>query len=153
MLVAAWAAENNRVRTLVAGICPECSGTVERELRVCEDHSPAPDALCDECDRRDAARVRYVCSVCKYWNEGPVQMATIGDPTIACFYHEHGVDLGIRSRDPEGFERIWGLIWAMEHAVVSMDPLEIEVTVPCEGDELRLTLDADLEVRDVARSS
>jgi DNA-binding transcriptional ArsR family regulator/transcription elongation factor Elf1 len=152
VLAGSWFTQNNRLRSLLAGLCPECSGAVETSLLVCEDHDAGPQSVCAACGRRDEARVRHVCTVCKYWNAGPVQVATIDHPAIHVFYADHGIDLRNHVSDVDGFRRKWQLIWGMDHTVVSTDPVEILITVPCDGDELQLTMDGDLEVVDIDRS-
>lgn len=136
-----------------AGVCWACSGVVEKSLRYCSNHSSSPDERCAECGYSDAVGVRYVCTVCKNANEAVI-MAEIDDhPAVISFYYDHGIDRGIDTRDPERYHLSWNLLWEIEHSVVSTEPLRIDVTFPCEGKELRLTLDSELNVIETDRST
>lgn len=146
ILVGSLIKERNQLRMLQAGICPDCSGTIDSSLRLCEDHAPGPKSVCPNCGTRDSARVRYICTVCKHWNEHPVESALMGHPAMIAFYYDHDIDLRHAVNDFEGFQRLWNLFWERDHTIVSLEPVRIRVTIPCEGDELRLLLDEELSV-------
>lgn len=150
VFAASWLSENAQNRMCQSGICPECSGRIERSVMVCDEHAPGETAVCPNCERRDAVRVRYVCSVCKYWNEGPATAVLIDHPAIAAFYDRHGIDLNFHVTDIEAARRTWATIWEWDQELVSVDPVEVVVTVPCESEVLEITLDGDLTVVDVA---
>lgn len=148
ILVAGAITEKNQFRMMMAGICPDCSGSIDTTLRICEDHSAESGSVCPECGTRDSARVRFTCTVCKNWNGGPAQTAVIDHPAVISFYYDRGVDITYDVADVDGFGRAWELLWEQDHELVSADPVRIRVSVPCDGDELRLTLDGDLDVLD-----
>lgn len=149
LLVASVIRTENRNRMMEAGVCPECSGPIDASLRVCEEHSPEPGAVCANCETRDSARIRYVCAVCKYRNRRPVELSAVDHPAVISFYDEHDVDPRWDVDNTERCIRMMKRFWDMEHTLVSTDPVRIRVTIPCEGDELRLTLDEDWDVIDV----
>lgn len=151
LFVASAIAENNRVRMMLAGVCPDCSGTVSRSVTICTEHAPAEGKVCPDCGTRDSVRVRYVCTVCKNWNAGPVQVTVHDHPVVIAFYYDHGIDLAYDIDDVEGFYDVWEYLWGQDHELVSTDPVEIRVTIPCEDEELHLTLDEELTVVDVKR--
>lgn len=153
LLVASAVAQNNRLRMMMAGVCPDCSGTIDSALRICEEHQLEDGAVCPHCETRDSARVRYLCTVCKNWDEAPVQVGIHDHPAVISFYYERGVDIRFDTTDIGGFSRVWELLWEQDHRVVSMDPVRVRVTVPCDGDELQLSLDANLDVIDVTEDS
>lgn len=149
LLLAGAVAENNRLRMMREGVCPDCSGAIETSVHTCEEHASESGAVCPNCGTRDSVRVRYVCTVCKNWNEGPVQVVVHDHPAVISFYYEHGIDITYDTGDIEGFYRVWDLLWKQEHALVSTDPLRIRVAVPCEDDELHLLLDSDLNIIEI----
>lgn len=149
IFVAGAIAENTRLRTMIDGVCPDCSGVIETSVRLCEEHLLERGDVCPTCGTRDEARVRYVCAVCKNWNEGPIQVAIHDHPAVISFYYDHGIDITYDIDDIEGFYRTWNLLWAQEQTVISTDPVRIRVTVPCEGETLSLSLDENANVRSV----
>jgi DNA-binding transcriptional ArsR family regulator len=153
LLVAGAIASKGRLRRMIEGVCPDCSGSVNSSLRVCEDHDPPSGALCDACGMRDRVRIDYTCKTCKNWTGGPVQSEFLEHPAVISFYYEYGIDVSYDVDDIEGFKQVWDLFWRQEHTVVSEDPLRIQLRIPCEGDELVLTIDGELEVIDIERDS
>lgn len=150
LLVTSVIRSENRNRMMEAGVCPECSGPIDASLRLCTEHAPDPGEVCSNCKTRDSARVRYVCTVCKHRNRRPVELTVVDHPTVIAFYDRHGVDPRWDVDAPDRCIRMMERLWAMEHTLVSTDPVRIRVTIPCGGDELRLTLDGDWDVIDVA---
>ena len=141
------------VKLLIRGVCPECSGRIEEALHICESHDAAPGELCPSCGTSmrggwNEARVTYVCSVCKHTGSYPAWAAVFDHPEIVSFYHDHGVDMTFGLDDPEACGRLWDHL-KKEQSLVSTDPVRIRVTVSCDGDQLHLTLDGELDVVDV----
>lgn len=141
--------EKNRHQMMKEDVCPDCSGRIETSLHLCAEHTAGVDGICPECGRRDSARVRYVCTVCKQWTGYPIQIPVIFHPAVVSFYYERGVDMRLVVDDVAGHHRVVDLLWRMEHELVSTEPVRIRITVPCDGDELELTLDGDLDTVDV----
>lgn len=153
LLAASVIRTENRNRMMKQGVCPACSGTIETSLHLCEEHRPESGAVCPDCGRRDSVRVRYVCTVCKNRNRRPVELTVIDHPEFIAFYHDHDVDLRWDVDDSNECIRLMEHMWAMEHSLVSTDPVRIRVTAPCDGDELELLLDEELDIIDVSQYS
>lgn len=143
------------IKLLIRGVCPECSGRIEKSLHICESHDAPPGELCPECGTSmrggaNAARVSYVCSVCKHNGSYPAWVAIFDHPEIMSFYYDHGVDTSFGLEDPEECARLWDR-FKKDQSLVSNDPVRIRVTVASGGNELRLVLDGDLDVIDTER--
>lgn len=126
------------------GVCSVCAGPMETSLHVCEDH--ASEGICGTCGRRDAVMARFRCPVCKDWNATPPRGAIAYHPAVIAFYHERGVPIQYETDDLESHKRAGQLVAEHEQELVSEDPLRVRVTVAYEGDELRLTVDENLDV-------
>lgn len=127
-------------------LCPRCSGLVERTVSVCEDHAPTAEGACEACGFPTAVRILWVCSVCKYRGGSSPAGAMVMHPAVVAFYHDHGVDLGSGVNE---FERAKGglkLLRGHREELRSTGPLRVDVVVPHDGDELRLTLDESMNV-------
>jgi len=152
LLAASVIRTHHRNRMMEEGICPACSGEIDASLQLCEGHQPGPGTVCPACGTRDSARVRYVCTVCKYRNRRPVELTVVDHPTVIAFYSDHDIDPRLSIDDVQGAIEMLKRLWEMEHTLVSTDPVRIRVTVPCDGDKLHLTLDSDRTVLDVRES-
>lgn len=150
LLVASSVAEDNRVRSMNQGVCPDCSGSVTTSVHLCDDHTPGSETVCSNCGRRDSARVRYVCTVCKNWNAVPIQVAVHDHPAVVSFYYERGIDMNYQVGDIDEFCQVWEYLWEQDHAIDSTDPVRVRVTIPCAGDELHVVLDDTLTVIDIS---
>ncbi|RQH03361.1 DUF7351 domain-containing protein [Natrarchaeobius oligotrophus] len=144
---AALAFNLNRIRSFIDGVCPDCSSVVEESLDVCEDHDPGDRGGCPRCHRQHAIEVSEVCHGCKSVARGPLSIAILAHPTVTSFYHDHGIEHRFASW--ETFRRGQ----SVEVAIVDDDPLRSRVTVPCEDDRLRLTLDESLSVVEAIRET
>jgi len=161
----AWAAALTRAyqdtKTLVEGVCNECSGPVDRILEVCEAHDldtgsdgsgggAGTDAgVCGTCGRRYAATAVVACRVCENYHAMPPRTLVVNHPAVVSLYHERGVDLHYDLDDVESVRRRTDLVARHEQRVVSTDPPRVLVTVVYEGTELRLIVDGDLNVSEV----
>ena len=152
LLAASAIRSRNNLRMMMEGVCPACSGPIDASLRLCEHHDPGTGEVCPSCGTLDSVRARYVCTVCKRKSSRPVELTVVEHPAVIAFYDDHGIDIRRDIDDIEGFIRGSELLWAMEHTIVSTDPVRIRVTIPCEGEELRLTLDETRDVIDVSES-
>ena len=151
VFVASTIEYHRAVTLLIRGVCPECSGTVEESLHVCDSHGSPPGEVCPNCGTWNEARVRYVCSVCKFSGSYPAWIAAFDHPAIVAFYHDHGFDMTFGLGDPRECARAWDRL-AREQTLLSEEPVRIRVTVPCEGAELNLTMNEDLDVIDVTEA-
>lgn len=134
----------------MGGLCPRCSGLVERTVSVCEDHEA--EGTCETCGYATPVRIHWVCSVCKYRGGSSPAGAVISHPAVVSFYHDHGVEVGYDLNEFEQAKRVLKLNRAHENELVSGDPVRVAVTVRYGDDELRLTLDERMDVVAVERS-
>lgn len=144
----AWAAALIRAyqdtKTALEGVCNECSGPVDRMLLVCEDHDA--EGVCETCGRQFAAMALVSCRVCKNHHAAPPSTVVVHHPAVVAFYYERGIVLQYEVDDAERVRRRAELVAEHEQEVVSTDPPRVEVTVRRGDDELRLTLDEELDV-------
>jgi hypothetical protein len=117
------------------GVCPECSGRMQTTVRR------------DDEDVLDLdVRVDHECRQCRHVVTSPVGLSLLDTSAVVAFYDEQGVDLGMTPH--------WTLPWCVRDdttTVRSWDPVRVEVVVPGEDTQLRVTLDGDLAVVDTAR--
>lgn len=130
----------------MGGLCPRCSGVVERTVAVCEDHDPSADGPCEACGFPSQVRVVWVCTVCKYRGGSSPAGAMVMHPAVVAFYHDHGVDLGSGVNEFERAKQALKLMRTHREELRSTDPLRLDIVVTHDGDELRLTLDDAMDV-------
>lgn len=138
---------------IVRGLCPECTGAVESSLQICEDHNAGELEACPNCGTRDAIRVQYKCAVCKHGDSYPVDSVIYDHPAVIAFCYENGIDHTFDVENADACARLWEHIAARDHTLVSSDPVRIQVTVPGEGEELKLILNESLDILEINRSS
>lgn len=143
---AAWVRAFQRIYSMIEGVCPTCSGPVERSLDRCDDHGEG--GVCEACGRRTALTTRFRCPVCKDWARGTVGVVAKYHPAAVAFYHDRGLSLQY------GFNDVASINERLERGdttaeVLSEDPLEVRVTLELDGDELAIELAEDLSVLDV----
>lgn len=134
-----------RALAMIDRVCPDCSGAVDSELEVCDDHNPGADDVCPNCGREDDIKALYRCTVCKFSTRGVPRAIVSQHPAVIAFYYDHGVDLQY-NLDFQEVKRVLELEEAHEQTLESRDPLRIRVTIRYEGDELNLLLDEDMTV-------
>jgi DNA-binding transcriptional ArsR family regulator len=150
VFAAAGVAAYREMRTMFEGLCSACSGTVEASLQQCEDHDS--DGRCETCGRPFAAWTRFRCRVCKDAHYTTPTMLALFHPSVVAFYDEHGVSTQWHAEDFESVVRVQELVTDHhEMAVVSEEPLRVDVTVALDGDECRLTFDETASVIGVHR--
>lgn len=119
--------------TLAAtGFCPECSGQVSATL--------AKEA--GELTIGDVS-VRAVLECDQCWMRGylPVGFLLLDHPAVTSFFWQRGYDV----RD----DYIWQHEWALSEdfqTVIDEDPYHLQIRVPVDDDELRITVDDSLTV-------
>lgn len=136
-----WAATN--MQAISRGVCPRCSGTVERTVRVCESHD-ATDGLCGQCGMRLAATATAVCADCIFEMEAPVAGHISVHPETMAFMINHGID----PVAPEGYLPFA----AVKEEVRSRQPFEARYTFAADDEILTLTVEDDLAVVDVMKN-
>ena len=127
-----------------AGICPACSGRLERSLHACDDHDPRESQPCPTCHRQYEIAARFVCSVCKAANIcSAVKLVLLTDlPEVAEFLGGHDVV----PEFPYGSETP-GL--STDQSVESFDPLLIRMTLQIDDDQLHVFVDEEMVVTKV----
>ncbi|MFC6990433.1 helix-turn-helix domain-containing protein [Haladaptatus sp. GCM10025707] len=131
------AAFNQRVRHLhclaADGVCPECTGRMETTLRRAEDADFAGEVC-----------VELTCAQCNHQISSAVGLKLLDQSDMVTFHRNHGIDLCATP--------YWEFDWCVSDnhtTIVSEDPWSIQVTIPLDDEELRVTLDGDLRVTDV----
>jgi hypothetical protein len=132
--------EVDRARSVMAGVCPECSGRQTVSVRICEDHDHESGTVCDQCGSTAWGLATYVCETCKAHLRITTWTHVLTHPTVIAFYHDHGIEFSFASWE----DHLHGETYSEER--VSEDPLRIRVTITVGGDELRVTLDGGLNV-------
>lgn len=133
---------------LIDGVCPECSGAIDRELQVCDDHQPGTDEVCPNCGRQDEILVLYQCIVCKFSGAAAPGDVVTQHPAVIAFYYEHGINL-LYNLDFQEVNQVLEISERHEQTVESLDPFRVRVTIQLEGDGLELLLDGDMNVLEV----
>jgi hypothetical protein len=114
------------------GVCPECLGRVETTL--------TRDATLPGLD----VQVDHVCRRCGNALHSAVGLNLLDNADVLTFHAERGVDL---STAP-----FWTFEWCVsdQHTeIVSEDPLQVRVDVPCAGDTMCVVVDETMDILDV----
>jgi DNA-binding transcriptional ArsR family regulator len=138
----------HRAVALIDGVCPECTGTVDTTLKICEHHEPGNDDVCPNCGRQDEVLALYQCTVCKFSGGAAPSDLVSQHPAVIAFYYDHGVDFQY-DLDFREVKRVLELEAAHQQTLESVDPVRIRVTIQYEGDELTLLLDEAMSVLEV----
>lgn len=112
------------------GVCPECAGPMQ--TRIVEE---------GECCLGVSIRVDHECGQCGHTLCSAAGLRLLDHPEVVGFHRDRGVSLADRP--------YWTLPWCVSDEYtrpVQREPWRIELSIPLSGDELRVTLDDDLEV-------
>ena len=140
---AAWTWRNLDIFAIASGLCPKCSGPLDRELDLCTEHEGSSGGdLCGACDNRYAARVRLRCPTCIFDARGTIPILFIADTEFLAFLTSHGCN-PFRPDTIANAHRVYS---DYEEEIVSMDPFEGRFTFTAGGDTLKVTVDENLEV-------
>lgn len=132
----------------VHGVCSMCGGTIvdtlvrDRGEISIKARGADPDAF----PSHDLG-IKYQCERCDVWDLGSPGRHLLDRPAVVAFHRDHGVDL------PE--VPFWELDWVVTNertTVVSERPFRVQVTIPLDDEELRVTLDETFEVVEVERT-
>jgi ribosomal protein L37AE/L43A len=132
------------------GVCPRCSAPLDREVRVCEAHD-ASDGICPNCDDRYAVGVTLRCRNCIYDEGGSAAVALAGATPLLAFLTARGYDPV--TSDPGTHAAVSRTLNDYEETVLSTDPFRARFTFAVDGDELALTVDADMDVVEAVERS
>ncbi|MFB6187139.1 MAG: winged helix-turn-helix domain-containing protein [Halobacteriaceae archaeon] len=125
-----------------SNVCPYCAGHVTYEISdVCEDHD-ASVGLCDNCQHKNAVRIRFVCKNCIFEETYPMVMALLTVPELTVFVSEHGLNM-----TSKGVE--WGWIYGEE--IIATEPFKAKFTFTIDDDSISITIDENLDVIETTR--
>jgi len=128
------------VQTIVRGVCPRCSATINRSARVCERHDAA-DGFCEHCNHEFGVSIAVSCTNCTFTTRSPYPTHALGNVELLSFMTGHGID---------PFASNAFHLRACTEEILSADPLRARYTFTADGDALTLTVDDDLTVVEVS---
>lgn len=144
---AAWIQSFQRLYSMIEGVCPTCSGRVERSLAVCDDHES--NGTCQHCGRRARTIGRLHCTVCKESHRTTIGGVAKYHPRIVAFCYEHDLELQYEFNDLDHIEdRLRRTETEVEH--ISESPRRIRVTTKIDDEKTWIELDENLQVVAVA---
>lgn len=143
---AAWVHGFQHIHGMLEGVCPTCSGIVERELHVCADHED--EGVCANCHRTKNVGARAHCTVCKEEARMTPGVAAKYHPAVVGFFHDHGLDLQYGFNDLARIERRLEM-GGSETELLAEDPPRVRVTHEIDGESVTVELDDDLSVGSV----
>jgi hypothetical protein len=131
---------------MIEGVCPTCSGQVERSLAICDDHES--EGMCANCGRHVGSIARMHCTVCKDWAQTTMGGVAKYHSRVVAFCYDRGLELQYGFNDLEHInERLQRSDSDVEQ--LSDDPLRVRVTTKLDGDEVWIELDENLTGIDV----
>jgi hypothetical protein len=124
---------------VIAGFCPQCSGPMDGGLELRDLSEFGVD--------REMPLATFACAHCGEDIQAGPGATLLDDPDVIAFYNDHGRDL--RSVP------VWRLpILGYDSTdVVAEDPLQVAVSVTLDDERLTVTVDEDLTVVEVERTS
>lgn len=140
-----------KIAPMIKGVCPECGGQIDISNEVCTDHDSGAGEVCTQCDTRYAVWSQFTCENCLYSRRAPPWFATLNHPAVVAFYHEHGLDekLPFRKLTSENAR----FVREITTTVTATDPYRFRVSIRVDGDTLVVSMDQQLAVRSVDRST
>jgi len=129
------------VQSIVRGVCPRCSATIDRSARVCENHDTA-DEFCNRCNHQFGVSVEVQCTNCPFKTRSPYPTHALGTIELMAFMTEHDIDPFVS----DAFH-----LRECTEEFLSIDPLRARYTFTAGGASLELTVDEELMVVDMAR--
>ena len=146
-LDAATQVMGSKIRSSMYGSCWNCHARMDIEFHVCGDHDAGFDGTCPECTHRYRSKVDVSCPSCGTAGHGPVLEYAILSPVVGSFFNDAGH--GPTQMGPWQY-RLTALGAATE-AVVSTDPLAVEVTFEFREHRLQVVVEEDLSGITVSR--
>ena len=136
---AAWTWQSSQLLAMNNGVCPTCSGAVDRSLEICTEHETSEDGLCRHCGSRYQTLVTYACSVCSKTMTTTVFSAVSIEPPILEFGRAHGIE-PLRPRWDDATR-----VDDFSERVVSTNPVRIRLEMTIDDDSLTTTVDESLQ--------
>ena len=143
---AAWVSTYQRVHSMIEGVCPTCSGQVDRSFGICDDHES--EGRCPNCERNNRIIARFRCSVCKMGIRSTVGSVAKYHPAVVGFYYDHGLKLQHGFNDLAHITRRLNL-GSTDVEQSSDDPPRVRVTVEINDNEIWVVLNENLSVVDI----
>ncbi len=152
--------EANSIQTMweaamrTAGVCPQCSGSVEAELLVCDDHD-AGSSRCSTCGRRNRFAAKLVCTVCKDALRFPPHCIAELHPRVMAHLQEHvyeyafGLEADDEMRSFDELATSATNALETETELVAESPPRVRVRFDCETRRFVVTLDDDVKIADI----
>ena len=152
LLEAAHVLYDAKVTAMLDGVCPECAATVDHSLVWCDAHDPGDDGICETCDSRFAVWTVHACEHCGYERQFVPWFKLLAEPAVIVFFREHS-DFDQSIPFSKLTWRNAPYVRSISQTVVSTDPLRIRVDMPLGDAELSVTVDEDLEIVEMERST
>lgn len=135
------------ILSMLQGVCPECGGRVDSSVHVCGQFETTIDGRCQECGSVPDLWTDLGCENCGYARWCTLWLPILFHPAVISFVY---------GREPfESLLELRRLLWlapdavvGIEQVVVADDPLRVSVTIPFDGDEIRLVVDDELNTVD-----
>jgi DNA-binding transcriptional ArsR family regulator len=130
------------------GVSPMCGGrTTGTVVRDPEDVFPDFRGIEPTDFMQFDLGMKYQCEQCDTWDYGTPGKHLLTHPAVVGFHLDHGI----------GLETVphWELDWVVTNertTVLAEDPLRVQVTIPLDDEELRVTLDETFAARDIERT-
>ena len=145
-LDAGWTWGGLELLAISAGMCPRCSATIDRVVRVCEDHDTS-QGLCETCDGLKQVRLSVYCTNCIYESGGDFLIHLLAQTPVLAFLADHGYNPVAPSKG----RSIRHLQAVYEEDLERVEPFRATFTIPADDETLVLTVDDGLEIVDVER--
>ncbi|WP_247729342.1 DUF7351 domain-containing protein [Halovivax limisalsi] len=132
----------HRIDLLGDGVCPECSGRVERAVEVVAPDR-LDDAFLDAEGVPDPVQAAFACEHCGYDLQCPVAHTLLSHPAVVSFFHDH--DAAVAARP------IWNVGPEWSETPLSHDPIAVRVAVTLEDETLECYVDGAGDVVETRR--
>lgn len=138
-----------RAAQMLNGLCPECAGRTNADVRVCDDHAVDDAGHCPNCETRYEVWAILRCEQCRYQRRVSIWYAALHHPAVVSFLHDHGHEEANPFRlFTSGFARFKRDI---DVEVVQTEPYLFRVTLSIDGERLSVTVTEELAVEATER--
>ena len=143
--VAAHRLYDAEVIAMTGGVCPRCSGNVESEIELCDNHETGDDGICRTCQTRFLSWAVCTCSNCNHTRRFPPWFNAFHVPEVISFFHEEAAfdqELPFPkflTDDSTNFRRV-------TEEVRKTDPVELAITLRLDDARCTVVIDEDLAV-------